>query len=103
VSGFSEKAMQALCDYDYPGNVRELENLVERAVILSTDEYIEPGEWLPGALSDAGQRSRLERMEQAEIRRLLDAHQGNLGRVAKELGVSRTTLWRRMKDYRCLA
>jgi two-component system response regulator HupR/HoxA len=103
VSGFSEKAMQALCDYDYPGNVRELENLVERAIILSTDEYIEPGEWLPHALSDAGQRSRLERMEQAEIRRLLEVHQGNLRQVAKELGVSRTTLWRRMKDDRCLA
>lgn len=98
--GFSEKALQTLCDYDYPGNVRELENLVERALILSTGDQIEPGEWLPVSMIDTGHRSRLEKMEQAEIRRLLELHQGNLSLVAKDLGISRTTLWRRMKDYR---
>lgn len=102
VHGFSEKALQALCDYDYPGNVRELENLVERALILSTGHHIEPGEWLPVSMIDTGNRSRLEKMEQAEIRRLLELHQGNLSLVAKDLGISRTTLWRRMKDYRSL-
>ncbi|HOW76122.1 MAG TPA: sigma-54 dependent transcriptional regulator [Candidatus Competibacteraceae bacterium] len=102
VHGFSEKSLQALCDYDYPGNVRELENLVERALILSTGDQIEPGEWLPVSMIDTGHRSRLEKMEQAEIRRLLELHQGNLSLVAKDLGISRTTLWRRMKDYRSL-
>lgn len=102
VHGFSEKSLQALCDYDYPGNVRELENLVERALILSTENQIEPGEWLPVSMIDTGNRSRLEKMEQAEIRRLLELHQGNLSLVAKDLGISRTTLWRRMKDYRSL-
>ncbi len=99
VDGFSEKALRALCDYDYPGNVRELENLVERALILSSGAQIEPGEWLPAALFESDREpSRLEKMEQAEIRRLLELHQGNLSLVAKELGISRTTLWRRLKE-----
>ncbi|HRF44405.1 MAG TPA: helix-turn-helix domain-containing protein [Candidatus Competibacteraceae bacterium] len=45
--------------------------------------------------------SALERLEQNEIKRLLEIHKGNLGLVAKEMGISRTTLWRRLKDY-CL-
>jgi transcriptional regulator with PAS, ATPase and Fis domain len=43
--------------------------------------------------------TRLEQLERAEIERLLEHHQGNLNLVAKELGISRTTLWRRLKDY----
>ena len=102
VNGFSQTALQALCDYDYPGNVRELENLIERALILSTGDQIELGEWLPASIASANTDclSRLEKMEQAEIRRLLELHQGNLGLVAKAMGMSRTTLWRRMKGYR---
>ena len=100
MNGFSEEALQALCDYDYPGNVRELENLIERALILSTGDRIEPGEWLPASIIDAGSLSRLEKIEQSEVRRLLKLHEGNLTLVAKAMGISRTTLWRRMKDYR---
>jgi transcriptional regulator of acetoin/glycerol metabolism len=44
--------------------------------------------------------SRLEKLEQAEIEKLLEFHQGNLNLVAKALGISRTTLWRRLKEYR---
>lgn len=100
INGFSQTALQALCDYDYPGNVRELENLIERALILSTGDQIELGEWLPASIANADCLSRLEKMEQAEIRRLLELHQGNLSLVARAMGMSRTTLWRRMKGYR---
>jgi len=103
VTGFSEEALRILCDYDYPGNVRELENLIERALILSTGPQIEPGEWLPTSSVNTHGLSRLEKMEWAEIQRLLELHQSNLSLVAKDLGISRTTLWRRMKDYRLLA
>lgn len=100
MNGFSEEALQALCDYGYPGNVRELENLIERALILSNGDRIELGEWLPVSIIDAGSLSRLEKIEQSEVRRLLKLHEGNLTLVAKAMGISRTTLWRRMKDYR---
>ena len=100
VVGFSQEALQGLCNYDYPGNVRELENLIERALILSTGAQIEVGEWLPALPISTSSMTRLEQMERAEIEKLLESHQGNLNQVARELGISRTTLWRRLKDYR---
>lgn len=100
ITGLSEEALESLCGYDYPGNVRELENLIERALILSTGIQIEAGEWLPAAPVNNSSSSRLEQFERAEIERLLELHQGSLNLVAKELGISRTTLWRRLKDYR---
>jgi len=100
VTGFSQEALQGLCNYDYPGNVRELENLIERALILSTGPQIEADEWLPALPVNTGGVTRMEQLERAEIERLLERYQGNLALVAKELGVSRTTLWRRLKDYR---
>lgn len=100
VTGLTEDALRGLCRYDYPGNVRELENLIERALILSTGARIESGEWLPTLVVDTSGMSRLEKLERAEIERLLECHQGNLNLVARELGISRTTLWRRLKDYR---
>lgn len=98
--GFSDAALQALCRYDYPGNVRELENLIERALILSSGSRIEVGDWLPDLALDASGMTRLERFQRAEIERLVELHQGDLNRVARDLGVSRTTVWRRLKGYR---
>lgn len=99
VIGFSDDVLRELCLYDYPGNVRELENLIERALILSTGPQIEATDWLPQAPVNTSELSRLEQYERAEIERLLDLHQGNLKQVAVELGISRTTLWRRLKEY----
>ena len=81
--------------------MRELENLVERALILNSGTQIEAGEWLPVLPANASNMSRLEKLEQAEIEKLLEFHQGNLNLVAKALGISRTTLWRRLKDIVC--
>jgi DNA-binding NtrC family response regulator len=100
VTHFSEEALENLCNYDYPGNVRELENLIERALILTAGTQIEAGEWLPAMPVNPSGMTRLEQFERAEIERLLELHQGSLNLVAKELGISRTTLWRRLKDYR---
>lgn len=99
VTGFSEEALQILYKYDYPGNVRELENLIDRALILSDGAQIEAGEWFPLLPVNMNNLSRVEQFERIEIKRLLELHQGNLDRVAKELKISRSTLWRRMKDY----
>ncbi|MEZ5585012.1 MAG: sigma 54-interacting transcriptional regulator [Candidatus Competibacteraceae bacterium] len=102
ITGFSEEALQMLCCYDYPGNVRELENLVERGVILSSGKQVEVGGWLPTSVQQLDNLSALARMEKNEIKRLLAVHKGNLRLVAKDMGISRTTLWRRLKDY-CLS
>jgi len=99
VTSFSEESLQILSCYDYPGNVRELENLIERALILTTGTQIEAGAWSPVSSHQAKNLSTLENMERNEIKRLLERHEGNLGLVASDLGISRTTLWRRLKEY----
>ena len=100
VTGFSEEVLQDLCRYDYPGNVRELENLIERALLLTQDSLIEVGDWLPVSPVNLDHLSKLDQFERAEILRLLELHQGNLHQVAKDLNMSRTTVWRRIKQYR---
>ncbi|MCP5126100.1 MAG: sigma-54-dependent Fis family transcriptional regulator [Gammaproteobacteria bacterium] len=99
IKNFSEDALQRLCCYDFPGNVRELENLIERALILSTGTQIGVGEWLPVSINRPEDLSTLEIRERNEIRRLLKLHAGNLGLVARDINMSRTTLWRRLKEY----
>ena len=78
--GFTEEAIAYLCEYDYPGNVRELENLIERALILSTGPQIEVGEWLPNPFVNSFERgcSKLEQVERDMILERLQAHKGNL-------------------------
>lgn len=83
VTGISSEALQVLCDYDYPGNIRELENLIERAVLLNTGPQLDLGEWLPMASSNHAGLSRLEQIERSEIERLLDKHAGNLARLRR--------------------
>jgi two-component system response regulator HupR/HoxA len=99
-TGFSQEALHILGQYDYPGNVRELENLIDRALILNNGAQIEAGEWFPLLPVNTNNLSRVEKFEKIEMKRLLDLYQGNLDRVAKELKMSRSTIWRRMKDYR---
>ena len=103
VTGISSEALQVLCDYDYPGNIRELENLIERAVLLNAGDQLDIGDWLPIASLNPTGLPRLEQIERIEIERLLEKHDGNLGLVAQEMGISRTTLWRRLRQNPPLA
>jgi transcriptional regulator of acetoin/glycerol metabolism len=68
-------------------------------LILASGPFIEIGEWLPQVHTKASGLSKLEQIEREEILHLMELHQGNLSQVAKGLGISRTTLWRRLKDY----
>jgi len=100
VSGFSTEAMEGLCNYDYPGNVRELENLIDRALILSPGEQIEADGWLPASMLELAGLSKEQLVERTQLKQLLVFHQGNLVEVAEALKISRTTLWRRLKECR---
>jgi len=100
VSGFSTEAMEGLCNYDYPGNVRELENLIDRALILSPGEQIEADGWLPASMLELAGLSKEQLVERTQLKQLLVFHQGNLLEVAEALKISRTTLWRRLKECR---
>jgi DNA-binding NtrC family response regulator len=111
VTGFDEEAQLHLMRYDYPGNVRELENIVERAVILSEHDQITPTD-LPMEVRKPGipllgrgpafpysESLTLAQLEAEHIRRVLVHTAGNTTKAAKSLGISRSTLWRKMKEY----
>ncbi len=98
VKGISPSAMKILLNYSYPGNVRELENIIESAVVVCRGSLIKgedlPEEMKSGSLSPAQRNSD-------EADRIIEALRqagGNKSLAAKLLGVHRTTLWRKMKE-----
>jgi DNA-binding NtrC family response regulator len=100
------EAMAMLRDYDYPGNVRELENVVERGVALATGRKLTPAQ-LPPALVDRAVHvvratgdnlPTLEEREAEYIRWVLNRTGGNRTRAAEILGIDRVSLWRKLKS-----
>lgn len=104
VSGVSPETLQVLLNHDYPGNVRELEHLIEHAFILCSGGMIQR-EHLPEALRSiepAPERSGAGDLRDLEARFLqetLRRHGWNRTAVAKELGIHKTTLWRKIKQF----
>ncbi len=104
-SRISEEAMEILLNYDYPGNIRELENILEHAVIVCQDEVIE-SKHLPLFLKEIPFERRREvptlepfAGEREAILKALKKHRWHRGEAARELQMDRTTLWRKMKRY----
>lgn len=100
VRGFDPEALERLQAYAFPGNVRELENAIERAFILCGTETISARD-LGERFSKAGTRPRPGRLREQErelIQRILAKHGGNRTRAASELGISRRTLLNRIKE-----
>jgi len=93
----NDDAMQALLKYSWPGNIRELENALERAVVVAETDEIRPGD-LPVTIStqaaDLRQDWSLERVKQEHIAKVLGLVDGNKKKAAKLLGLDTTTLWR---------
>jgi transcriptional regulator with PAS, ATPase and Fis domain len=108
IVGISPEVMETLMRHDFPGNVRELENIIEYAFVLCHDRLIEVRH-LPEELQARAEqglprhtgsaRSRLKLAESDAIQTALRRAGGHLGRTAEELGISRTTLWRKMKKH----
>ncbi len=106
----SESAMEILLNFDYPGNVRELENILEHALIICKDAVIRP-DHLPDyvqarrsfaetAFAELPDAPLLQNSkERAQILTMLNKFKGHRQKAALALGMDRTTLWRKMKKY----
>jgi PAS domain S-box-containing protein len=112
IAGLSPAADEILLHYEYPGNIRELENILEYASIVCKKPQIEPAH-LPAYLlrreepvpsqKKEPQETDLRRMEKEEILRTLKAHRWNRQAAAASLGMSRTTLWRKIQKLQIQA
>ncbi len=107
LKGFSQKAFQAMMDHDWPGNVRELINRIRRAMIMSDKRLITPQDL---GLHTTASRRRMVTLdeargeaEKAAIQHCLARTRSNISRAARELGVSRVTLYRLMEKYHICA
>ena len=108
IEGISEDALDTLIRYDFPGNVRELENFIEYAFVLCHGSVIE-AQHLPRDLFDGKPKnsdkepkpfsSPLKQAEAITIMEALSEHGGNRRKTADHLGINKTTLWRKMKKY----
>jgi PAS domain S-box-containing protein len=108
IAGITPAVMEILMRYDFPGNVRELENIIEYGFVLCHDKLIDvrhlPEEMQPGVhhqvtASRSSPDSELKWAEADVIRAALTRNRGSVGKAAEELGISRTTLWRKMKRF----
>jgi len=101
----TQEALQKVMRYPFPGNVRELENLIEGALALTTDPIIDPGDLLLPESASAGSSSELsddlptlDELEARYIMRVLAFTKGNVSKAAKILGVNRATLHRKRDE-----
>jgi PAS domain S-box-containing protein len=109
IMGVSNEALKLLLGYDFPGNVRELENIIERAFAICNKGLIGLGclpKEITGTSNETGtamprlrEITPLEQAEAKTIDETMKKNKGNRSKTAQELGMSRITLWRKIKKY----
>ncbi|HMG67057.1 MAG TPA: sigma-54 dependent transcriptional regulator, partial [Chitinophagaceae bacterium] len=102
---FDKKAIEKLLGYNYPGNVRELQYTIERAVIMADENVLQAKDLIfsplemPSTSDDEPSELRLSAIEKNTILKVIEKHNGNITKAAKELGLTRTALYRRLSKY----
>jgi len=97
--------LKRLQKHDWPGNIRELQHAVERAVILSESNILQPTDFFMEEIGDkknddfSPDNLNLEEVEKVLVRKVIDKHGGNISRAAKELGLTRASLYRRIEKH----
>lgn len=107
ITGITDQALGMLMEYEFPGNVRELENMIEHAFVLCHESLIQgdhlPKEFIETFTTDKKNRpqttDKLKAAEAQVIAEILKKHGGNRSRTAEELGIDKSTLWRKMKQF----
>ena len=102
---FDTKALEKLQSYHYPGNVRELQYTIERAVIMADDDVLQPKDLIFSPIEsymenvEEPAELKLSAIEKNTILKVIEKHHGNITKAAKELGLTRTALYRRLSKY----
>jgi len=106
VTKISEGAMSRMHKHPWPGNIRELQHAIERAIILSSSNVLQPEDFnftTASSTKEDGQLSleqyNLEEVEKLLIRKVLKKYNGNITQAASELGLTRSSLYRRLEKY----
>ncbi len=109
ITGFSPECMAKLLAYDYPGNIRELQNIICRALAISESDVVQCDDLFDGPSNQpchfAGDQDEalsmdIKEWEKKIILQAIARHPNNLAEACKELKIGRTTLWRKMKQYK---
>lgn len=101
----SAAALERLRKYHWPGNIRELEHVLERASIISENHMLQPLDFFflqqqqPGGTEPDLQTHNLDEVEKATVVKAMSKYEGNISKAAKELGLSRASLYRRLEKY----
>jgi len=102
---FDAKAIEKLKEYPFPGNVRELQYTMERAVIMSEGDELTASDLIFSPIETVEKKEEepkelnLNSVEKNTILRVIEKHSGNISKAAKELGLTRTALYRRLSKY----
>ena len=103
VEGFEERALSVLKEFAWPGNIRELDHAVERAVLMSREKLVKVSDLGLRSVSDEAasglEDMNLEEVERLLIHKALARYNGNMSHAAKALGLSRSALYRRLERY----
>jgi DNA-binding NtrC family response regulator len=104
IKGLSQRAAQKLAAYHWPGNIRELQHAIERAIILSDSDKLDNRDFLFSPIEQIQdgltlETYNLEKAEEQLIRAVLKKCRGNISIAAKDLGVSRAALYRRLEKF----
>lgn len=104
IKGISANALKKMNQYPWPGNVRELQHAIERAIIMSDGSILEPDDFILTSQSNKSSEVELntfnlDDVEKMIIIKVLKQYQGNITQAAQELGITRTSLYRRMEKY----
>jgi two-component system response regulator HydG len=102
VTTIAPEAMDRLKRYAWPGNIRELQHAIERAVIMTDSASLQESDFLLSRSLTSGPVNNtlnLDEVERAAIAKALQMHNGNISKAADELGLTRASLYRRMEKY----
>lgn len=103
--GFTSSAMELLQRYPWPGNIRELQHAIERAIIMAEGDQLDSRDFFFLSAKPTSEKVsssatlNLDDMERSTIQRAIDKNGGNISKAAKELGLTRASLYRRLEKY----